>query len=423
MRLAAMLIFAACVSVAPNAFAQGDQLNSSSKPTNVTPRKPGEARARNEINIVPMAGGSTDQGFGGGFFGGFARIEKGYDPYLWNIQSSGFVTFKKRPGGGVLLPFQDYYAKLTIPRFFTPSLRLEFRPSYTSEKTVRYYGMGNASSAAIPPQAPETYLQYGRVHPQVEIDLRWSIVDHLIGRHGVRYVQNWIETTEDSKLRDDMRSGSDDVKELLGDTAAHAVMLFWYGLQWDNRDNEAAPHRGMFNALLLRLSPGGSGMFPYRYAEATLDVRGYVPIWKPRITLAGRVIGDVLLGNPPFYELTRVNDTYAVGGSNGVRGVPAGRYYGKLKALGNVELRTEIVSFRALGKPLIFGVTGFFDAGRVWADTSPHPELDGQGIGLKYGTGAGLRLQSQSSFVLRSDLAWSPDADPVGFYFSGGQMF
>jgi hypothetical protein len=105
------------------------------------------------------------------------------------------------------------------------------------------------------------------------------------------------------------------------------------------------------------------------------------------------------------------------------RGVPAGRYYGKVKVLGNVELRTEIVSFHLFGKSMIFGVTAFFDAGRVWADTSPHPELDGRGVGLKYGIGGGLRLQSESSFVLRADLAWSPDATPVGGYFTVGQLF
>jgi len=76
---------------------------------------------------------------------------------------------------------------------------------------------------------------------------------------------------------------------------------------------------------------------------------------------------------------------------------------------------------------MIFGIVGFADAGRVWADTSFHPELDGTGIGLKYGVGGGLRLQSGSSFVLRADVAWSPDAralgSPVGGYFAAGQMF
>ena len=94
-----------------------------------------------------------------------------------------------------------------------------------------------------------------------------------------------------------------------------------------------------------------------------------------------------------------------------------------MKALGNVELRTEIVKFRLFGKPLIFGVTAFLDGGRVWADTTPHPELDGSGLGLKYGAGGGVRVQSETSFVMRADVAWAPDATPVGAYVAAGQMF
>jgi hemolysin activation/secretion protein len=180
---------------------------------------------------------------------------------------------------------------------------------------------------------------------------------------------------------------------------------------------------GSFDTLDLKLSPGGTPEFPFRYGEATVNLRAFVPLWKPRLTLAARAVGDWMFGNIPFYELARFDDTYAIGGVSGVRGVPAQRYSGKLKAFANVELRVEIVSFRALGKRMVFGVVPFFDAGRVWADFGYHPELDGRGVGLKYGYGGGLRLQSGSSFVLRADVAGSPDANPVSGYFMAGQMF
>jgi hypothetical protein len=142
-----------------------------------------------------------------------------------------------------------------------------------------------------------------------------------------------------------------------------------------------------------------------------------------RVTLAVRGVFDVYVGNPPFYELAKYDNTYALGGILGVRGVPAERYYGKVKLLGNAEVRTDVVTFQALGKKLLFGVVAFFDGGRLWADTTAHPELDGTSIGLKYGTGGGLRLQSGEAFVLRADIAWSPDARPVSAYFAAGQLF
>jgi hemolysin activation/secretion protein len=116
-------------------------------------------------------------------------------------------------------------------------------------------------------------------------------------------------------------------------------------------------------------------------------------------------------------------DTYALGGSNGVRGVPAQRYYGKVKVFGNVELRAKLFNIHLFGKALTIGAAGFCDGGRVWADTTPHPELDGKGLGLKYGVGGGLRLMSGTAFVLRADVAWSPDATPVGGYVVAGESF
>ena len=173
----------------------------------------------------------------------------------------------------------------------------------------------------------------------------------------------------------------------------------------------------------MKLSPGGTADFPYRYGQTTAILRAYFPIGSDRVTLAARVVGDLLFGNVPFVELPRFENTYALGGGNGVRGVPAQRYYGKVKAFGNVELRARIVPIRLFGKQMNLGAVCFFDGGRLWADTRPHPDLDGVGAGLKYGVGGGLRISSGTAFVLRADVAWSPDASPIGGYVAAGETF
>ncbi len=415
-RLASLAVLSAALSVGP-AFAS-NPLNSSDKPD---PNSTATNQPTNELNLVPIAGGSTDIGFGGGFFLGLARIEKGYDPYLWNIEAAGLVTFK---GGssGLELPVQDLYLKLTVPRLFGLPVRLEVRPSYTWE-ILRYYGLGNAAPDPTRNGAATDFVSYRRLHPQLDFDLRWKIVDHLSGRVGARYTQNWLQTNANSLLVQDQQRGSDEAKKLLGSFEQHGVILSKVGLQWDDRDNELSTHAGSFHELNLKFSPGGSTEFPYRYGNANVIARVFLPLWKPRLTLAIRVVADVLVGDAPFYELSRFEDTYALGGSGGVRGVPAQRYYGKLKAFENLELRSELVSFHFLGKPMVFGLIGFFDAGRVWTDTHSEPTFDGTGAGLKYGAGGGLRLQSGSAFVLRADIAWSPDANPISGYFAAGQVF
>ena len=409
-----------------------DPLNSYNRPDNEKPppitsapdsSHPDDDSAHNEVNVVPVAGGSTDLGIGGGYFAGLARVQKGVVPYLWNIDSSGLITFKYSAKGGLRVPYQDLYARLTIPRLFGAPLRLEVRPSYSWEE-LDYFGMGNASSRkAIDANPNQDYSKYTRVHPQFDIDVRTRIVDHFVARFGFRYIYNYIKVDKDSSLAADMATGSAEVKRLIGSTAPHSVALFKYGLQWDTRDNEVSSHHGLFDTVDVKLSPGSTPEFPYRYGEATVNLRAFVPFGTPRVSLALRAVGDWMFGNVPFYELARFDDTSAIGGIFGVRGVPAQRYYGKIKTFGNAELRLEALSFRALGKPLMLAVVPFFDAGRLWADAESHPELDGRGLGLKYGYGGGLRLQSGSSFVIRLDVAGSPDARPVSGYFGAGQMF
>ncbi len=404
--------------------ALADAMNSSDNPPDVVAEA---ARGPHyEFNLLPVAGGTSDIGIGGGYFLGLTRMAPGEIPYVWNIESAGFVTFAKQTGGGLIVPYQDDYVTFTLPRLFGSPLELQIRPEYSWETTLGYYGLGNASSATLPAGKTVKYFEYGRLHPEIYAQVRAGIVDHVIVRSGIRYVRTWLQIADDSKLAADLRTGSPEVKTLLGSTDPSGVALLAGGIQFDDRDNITSAHKGTFDSFDIQVSPGGTWA-PYSYLEATADVRIFVPLSMPHVTLAGRLAGDLLYGNPPFYELARFEDTYAIGGLNGVRGVPAQRYYGKVKVLGNLELRTEIVTFHALGKPVTFGLTGFADGGRLWADTSSQPALDGQGLGplagLKYGVGGGARFQSGSAFVLRADIAWSPDATPIAAYVAAGQTF
>jgi outer membrane protein assembly factor BamA len=150
--------------------------------------------------------------------------------------------------------------------------------------------------------------------------------------------------------------------------------------------------------------------------------RAYQPVGS-RVVLAARGLADLLFGRPPFYQLAEYEDTYAIGGTAGVRGVPAQRYYGKIKLLGNLEARIDTLRFEVAGAPCRLAVVAFFDAGRLWADWTAQPALDGTGLGLKWGTGLGVRLQQGKAFVVRGDVAWSPDALPIAGYFAVGEVF
>ena len=398
----------------------GNPLNSSEKVAPPSAAAPPEGK--NEFTAVPVAGGTSDIGVGAGFFAALTRNRAGYTPYAWNIEAAGFISFLV-VDKALVLPYTDVYSKLTVDRLLGGPLQLDIRPSFTNELTLNYYGMGNASSATPPAGMTSKYFEYSRTHPEVLLDVRFKILDHFAGRVGLRYIESFFDIPADSKLGVDIRSASAEVKSLIGPTRTEGAALVRYGLQFDDRDNEASPHTGFFDEIAFNLSPGGIPSLPFRYAEASINMRAYVPLFSKRVTLALRVVGDVLFGDVPFYELSRAVDTYAVGGSNGVRGVPAQRYRGKVKVIGNMELRVRLFDIRPFGKLFTVGAAGFLDGGRVWADTRPHPELDGSTLNLKYGIGGGLRLMSGTAFVLRADVAWSPDATPVGGYVIAGECF
>jgi outer membrane protein assembly factor BamA len=380
---------------------------------------------KTELGAVPLVGGDSDIGFGGGALGSFTWLEPTYRPYRRRLEAGGIATFK-HSSEGWQAPYQDYYVLLTDPHVLRDRLRLDLRPSYTNEANQLYYGIGNATVAPESGPAGEShgdYFQYGRLHPTLLARVRAALGNSFYALTGISFTYNRLDVHARSKLERDAEARDGPLRPSFRRLGDHAVMLFEYALVYDTRDDETATHEGAYHQMKLRLSPGGSEALPYRYGQLNLTARFYttpVPRW---LTVAFRVVGDAQFGDPPFYELARYEDTFAVGGGKGVRGVPAQRYYGKLKAFANLEARTEVFSIRAGAKDYSLGVVAFIDGGRVWADWSYRPELDGTGIGLKWGVGGGIRFQQGSAFVVRGDVAWSPDARPIGAYFTAGQLF
>ena len=383
---------------------------------------------RTEFDLAPVAGGDSDIGIGAGQYSALTHHTPGdaeeKDKYAWRIESGAFISFKpKESGGGVRVPYQDDYFQLTIPNAIRHVLRLDIRPSFTEETTLNYYGLGNASKIGPVADSGARYYQYGRIHPTMAVHARLTLGKNVYAVVGNLYTHNWLDVPADGRLNADRQGNDSRVREILGGTQSHGVDLFEYALVYDDRDEEFSTHKGQYHQAKVRVSPGGTEALPYRYVQANLTLRAYVSPLGHYLTIAARLIGDVQIGNPPFYELARYDETFAIGGANGIRGVPAGRYYGKAKIIGNLEARSDLVPFRLFAKKFVLGVAGFFDGGRLWADTKPDAALDGTGLGLKYGVGGGLRLHQGDTFVVRFDVAWSPDATPVGAYFAAGQIF
>lgn len=381
-----------------------------------------ERADKRELTVLPTVGGTSDIGFGGGYVVSLARVGSRVDPYWWRLESTGLFTLRKDESGKLGAYYIDDYLLVDFPNVVKDRLGLKARLSFTREKALKFYGLGNAAQPAA--GTPRRELDYTRSHPTLRLEGEGHFLRYGRLYWGAAYTYNWFVVEPDSLLARTMREGSEEERKLLGTASSHGVATFTQGAGWDSRDDVTSPQRGQFHDARIELSPGTESKdFRYRFARLSAGARFYVPLVPDTLTLAIRVVGDALFGDVPFYELAKYQDSYAFGGSKGVRGVPGQRYHGKLKLFSNVELRSQLLRFRAFSKSNTVGLAAFFDSGRLWADYSNAAALDGTGLGLKYGVGGGLRWAAGKSFVLRFDLAWSPDADPVGAYLAAGHTF
>jgi hypothetical protein len=390
-----------------------------------------EPEHRNDLTVVPYGGADSDIGVGGGIIGSFAHLTGRHEPYFWRIESVSLVTVKTDPK--LEFPYIDSYLLLSLPHAVKDRLKLDVRMSYTRELALKYYGIGNATEVPDDLSLGDPRFEYAREHPTFRLRGETRLIGGTLLIIGFAYTHNWLEVPPDSLLAEQRASDNDRLRRMLGPTGEHGVAEFSYGLGWDNRDNPVSPTSGHYHTARIDLAPGGSREFPNRWARINAALRVFAPLVTRRLTLAMRGVGDILLGDPPFYELSKYDDTSALGGAKGVRGVPAHRYQGKLKIFGNFELRTRLVDFSLFGQRNSFGFVAFADTGRLWSDYPPDSGFDGdaasgvpkpeEALGLKLGLGGGLRLVGGRSFVVRADAAWSPDARPIGAYLGAGEVF
>ena len=250
---------------------------------------------------------------------------------------------------------------------------------------------------------------------------------------GAEVSHSWMSLYPGSLLeRDAARAtrpaSADDgvLSALVHGTDDHWLVLLLLGLIWDSRDHETVPSSGALHELSLRASPGVDERLGY--AGLTLSVAGYWPLYDEHLVLAARLVGDALFGTPPVYALASFGGLRSVdgpGGTASTRGVLLHRFHGKLKVLGNAELRARFLDFVLFEQRIELGAAVFADGGRVWADTEARV-LDARpldGGSWAAGLGGGLRYRWGETFLVRAELGYSPTDGTTGVYIDINQAF
>lgn len=378
------------------------------------------SKTKPELGVFPVAGGASDYGYGVGGIANYAVPNKVNPPFTWGLELSAFVT-GAYDDKGFRSPYQDVYLLFRHLDLWQGRGRLEARGSWTRETSLNYFGLGNASPSLNGQTLQDN--QYERMHPEAHVRVRYRVLGPLNLELGQTYSHNRLDVGPQTRLAADINAPPQGFASAFRTSSPHNVARTEVMLALDTRDNEMAPTRGQYHTLQFRVSPHIGDAFPFAYRQLNFTARVFQPVRTSRVIFAGRFVADALQGTPPFYELARFEETNAVGGQKGVRGVLAQRYHGKVKAFTNLELRVRLFPFHLGRKHYTLGAVVFLDGGRVWSQLPPSRALDGAGLGLKYGVGGGLRLMEGSTFVVRADVAWSPDARPVGVYLVAGHIF
>lgn len=205
-------------------------------------------------------------------------------------------------------------------------------------------------------------------------------------------------------------------------------------LEYDKRNNDEGLTKGGYvYARVASHDSTGDADDPdfsdFGWVQTTFDLRGYVPLFGNRTSIAGRFFTDLndRKGGSaiPFYSMPRL------GGNSSLRGFDTFRFTGANAALFQLELRQTLKRFgdddnRGLDV-ILFG-----DAGQVWGhgyeipggvtipgyDLNFGEDFDSDNFEVDGGVGLGVRISK--GFGVRFDYAHSNEDDKVRFVFSRG---
>jgi Omp85 superfamily domain len=379
-----------------------------------------------EWKVFPVIAYNWDIGFEFGAFGVVNHLGPAGLPYHWSLSGQAAASVKGGPEGAVELPVHD--DNLTFDyRSLDGQWRATLALWFWQAANAGFYGLGNASLPGGDPAATSVRpTQYVRSELVASGAVGWQLTPAL-RLHGGLALQRVAPGIYPGSTLALEQAG----EPLLLGLATHASLIAAGGLELDTRDQELAPTRGLFLEATVRGALGPLTGNDLTFGGLTLHLRGYHEVWPGRVVLAARVLLDAVFGRPPLQELSRsggFGEVWMLGGSDGIRGIPEGRYQGRIRLAANLEARVHLVRFGFWEQRFEVGLVAFVDGGRVWADWTPRPDLDGHGLGLHPAFGGGLRLKWGDTVMVRFDVGYAPApagtaADPLGVYFDLGHVF
>lgn len=394
-----------------------------------------EAEHGFSVAAVPTATFSTDEGFGTGGVVSIYHHHEGVLPYRDEVRLNFFISSKL---------VQAHAITWDALRPFGIAGRSYLRLGYYSTVSQNYCGLGNLVDCA-PGDATEAADHRGlnddatRDNDAYDAFVRRYHLMRFIRPFSTIIFRPWLR---DKPYRTELLIGwrgsytyPGDINEegpWPGSLYAEAFpqgeegfsSVPFVGLIVDERDDEVFPSRGFIAEASVRGGGAVTGS-AWTYGGGTAIGAFFFALSRtPRMVLATRAVADVIVGDPSTEELARIGgslDPIAFGGSSVGRGIREHRYLGKVKVLGQTELRGQFVDVTAFEQDLSFGGALFSDMAWIGADVV---DFGGNPFRPLMTFGVSWRILWNRNFALRWDLAVSPhETAGPGFYIIVGQVF
>ena len=363
-----------------------------------------------EISGIPALNFDADEGLGYGVILQLYGYDGNKATYRWTVQPTVFLTTEGR---------RDYTVFFDAPSRAEHPWRITAFAGREQQLATPYYGLGNATPYDSRLETGNTryFYRYGRDRLRATTD-----VQHALGNSSLRALVGVGFSTDRINLTP-FDSGSTLIERDLSNRqppTGHTNFVR-AGLTWDSRDREIGTHSGTWADVIVQRVDRALGA-TNDYARSTATLRHYQPLGD-RVTIANRLLAQQIVGDAPFYALTEIQTTQkaqdGLGGASTVRGIPKDRYAGKGTLVSNNEIRWRAADFTLHGRESSIVLSGFVDAGRVWAE---QVDLSGALRDLHAGYGGGVRLAFGPSFVIATDVGHSAQST-APIYIGLGYQF
>ncbi|HEX7844278.1 MAG TPA: BamA/TamA family outer membrane protein, partial [Chitinophagaceae bacterium] len=293
-------------------------------------------------------GANSDDGFIVG--AGFSRRTYGFrnEPYA---SEQSFAALYSLDRNAYRFRYQGEF------NHFSRDLDLLVKADFGYPLVANFFGLGNETEKLD----EHSYKFYRSRYRTLEMEalIRRRVFSSLSVMAGPYFFHYWSEQKDNvGKILEN--------PALVGLDPANVFSLKTYlglkaAMRFDNRNNEIFPTRGvLWNNELI--SAFGMNKSSNNYYRLSSDMTIYASLTDPAKVVA--VLG--LGGGKIFTNRFEYFQAMSLGNNFNLHGFRKNRYLGRSSAYGSLELRVKLFDIKSYLIPGAFGLTGFYDIGRVW---------------------------------------------------------